>query len=501
MPERLKILMKIFKISNNDLALLLQVDVSLVSKWRSGVRNMASNPEYVKKMVTYIMNLNKKEDYKLVREILLGEYKLVDSCTENDLSLLLYDWVCNPKMETERDYILQEMLKSKTLTKIEQMYFWDGNEGRREAVKYFTQYAVSCSPGAEIISYTTESNQWFHENKKFLELWMGMVHEFFEKGNIMKIIHPMNRNYYEIAASMSKWLPLHMSCEVKGYYLKKYDETDVMKSTILVLRGKMVLFSISTDKEADSCRTWSLHDAMLVNQFEAVVMRYLKESVPLFKRYTLDSALANDHFLEDMFSLYEAGSECYFYNDFNHMLPVSQEKRRKLFESASLSPEKISEILTALETIDTLKKDCECYFLIDLEVLHQWLHRGDIKTNILSLFAKEAVCVPNTIYAEGVMEFLEHAAYQKHIHIGLVDREMHEEFGELSICSGGKDIHTFITTYNTERTIALSIQEYTVAIALHHKMEIIWRSVPYLMKEKEYVVDYIKREINEMCNK
>ena len=57
------------------------------------------------------MNLNKKEDYKLVREILQGEYKLADRCSENDLSLLLYDWVCNPKIGTEKDSILQEMLK------------------------------------------------------------------------------------------------------------------------------------------------------------------------------------------------------------------------------------------------------------------------------------------------------------------------------------------------------------------------------------------------------
>ena len=501
MPDRLKILMKLFKISNNDLALLLQVDVSLVSKWRTGVRNMTSNPEYVRKLVAYMINLDKKSGYKKCRELLSGEYQLENNCSENDMALLLFDWIRNPKMQSEKESILEEMLKSKTLTKIEQMYFWDGKKGRREAVKYFTRYAISCAPGAEIISYTTESNQWFHEDKGFLEEWKSMIHEFFDKGNIMKIIHPMNRNYHDIAASMAKWLPLHMSCEVKGYYLKKYDENDFIKMTILILRGKMVLFGIGTDRESESCHTWSLIDTSLVSKFEAVVMRYLKESVPLFRRYTLEFSEINRNFLDEMLALYEKGSACYFYNAFNYMFPISRGRREQILEKAGINKEKTAEIIMALETADTLRKACECYFLIDLEALHQWVKQERVGIDVLSLLGGQAVTLSGSDFADLLLEFLNEIRYQENFHIGILEPEYHKEFVDLSLCGGGRNIHTFITTYDIKHTAALEIQEFTVATALYHKMEMSWRAVPYLLKEKNYVISYIRKEIGEMCNR
>lgn len=501
MSSRLKMLMKIFEISNHDLSLLLCVDVSLVSKWRSGSRNINSNPEYVNGLVSYIMGRDKRNGYKKVRELLSQEYDMAKTCSEEKLPLFLADWLCNSEGEEEREGILANMLKSKELTRIEQMYYWEGNEGRREAVKYFTQYATACAPGAEIISYTTESNRWFHEDPQFLKLWMKLILEFFEKGNVMKIVHPMNRNYSDTVMSMAKWLPLHMTCEVRGYYLKKYDEKEAIKLTILVLKGKMALFSVSKDRESVECKTWSVHNSLLVKEIEKVARQYLKDSVPLFKRYTLETGAMEKDFLNDMLSIYEADSTCYFYDDFNHMLPISEEKRRKIFESAGLETAEIEKVVTVLKTIDSLKENCECYFLIDTEILYQWLCQDVIKANILSLFANKTLYVPGALYMEAVLDFLDSLLLYDNFHIGLIDREIHNDLGQLSFCSGGKNIHTFVTTYDTEHTISLEISEYTVATALYQKMEAVWQATPYLRKDKEYVVDYIKKEIKEISNR
>ncbi len=497
MSNRLKLLMKIFRISNNDLALLLRVDVSLISKWRSGTRSMDSNPEYVRKLVAYIADLDKKNHYKNIRELLSKDYNTVTTCSEDELVLFLTDWLCSRKEDKAHDFVLEDMIKSKSLTRIDQMYYWEGTEGRRQAVEYFTQYANSFSPGAEIISYTNQSNQWFHEDPEFMQRWMKLIREFFAKGNIMKIVHPMNRNYYDIAASMGKWLPLHMTCEVKGYYLKKYDERDAVKVTMLVLTGKMVLFSISTDESDGSCKTWSVTDSVLTEEIERVAKKHLENSQPLFKRYSMESEEEEKVFLNAMLSLYEMDSNCYFYNDFNHMLPFGREKRRVLFAGSGMDEAKTEHLLTVLETIDSLKENCECYFIIDMEVLRQWIQKEVIKTNILSLFAGQPVYVPRHFYMDAVMGFLDHLLIHDNQHVCIVDKEAHEEMGNLCILSGGRNIHTFVSAYDTERTVALGISEYTVATALCQKLESIWMSTPYMMKNKEYVVDYIRKEIKE----
>lgn len=501
MSNKLKLLMKIFRISNSDLALLLRVDVSLISKWRSGSRSMDSNPEYAKKLVAYIVDLDKKNHYKNIRELLSKDYNTVITCSEDELVLFLTDWLCSKKEDKAHESVLEDMIRSKSLTRIDQMYYWEGTEGRRQAVEYFTQYANSFSPGVEIISYTNQSNQWFHEDPGFLQRWMKLIREFFAKGNVMKIVHPMNRNYYDIAASMGKWLPLHMTCEVKGYYLKKYDEKEAVKVTMLVLTGKMVLFSISTDESDGECKTWSVTDSVLTEEIERVAKKHLENSKPLFKRYSIESEEKEKTFLNDMLSLYEMDSNCYFYNDFNHMLPHLRERRRALLAGSGMDERKTERLVTVLETIDSLKKNCECYFIIDMEMMHQWLEKEVIKTNILSLFAGQPVHVPGHFYLDAVMEFLDDLLTHENQHICIADQEIHDELGKLCILSGGRNVRTFVSAYDTERTVALGISEYTVAAALYQKMESIWVSTPYMMKNKEYVVDYIKKEIKELYDK
>ena len=39
--------------------------------------------------------------------------------------------------------------------------------------------------------------------------------------------------------SMMKWLPLHIASDVKGYFLKQYDEEIFLNLTILTLKGEM----------------------------------------------------------------------------------------------------------------------------------------------------------------------------------------------------------------------------------------------------------------------
>ena len=63
MHNRIKLLMKLFNISNTDLARLLQVDITLVSKWRNGSRSMKASQEYINRFVSYVVKLDKGNNY------------------------------------------------------------------------------------------------------------------------------------------------------------------------------------------------------------------------------------------------------------------------------------------------------------------------------------------------------------------------------------------------------------------------------------------------------
>lgn len=494
---QLKYLMKIFGISNRDLASLLQVDTSLVSKWRNGKRNIKSDVRYVKKAASYIVELDRKREYKRVKELLSKEYDIADSCSKEELSLYLVDWLLNPKKSEGKELILENMSKSKRLSRVEQTYYWEGNEGRREAVKYFLQYANACNSENEIIFYSTESVRWFHEDEEWLELWAGLSSNFMKNGNMMHIIHAANHSYSDIAASVLRWLPLHIKYGVKGYYHKLFDEEEEVNITIYSLKNEIVIFSISSNIMDTKCKTWLIPASELAKQFERAATIFTKNSIPLFRRHILGAEKKEREFEESLFSIYEKGGHCYSYNNFGEMIPAGKENYRFILENAGVVGKELEQSLLKFETMDSLKKQCECYFFIDIEILKLWIRQEYVKLDLFSLIAGTELHVGQDLYKNMILNFLESALKCDTVHLCLVDQKTHNEIGMLSLCSGGKYVHTFAASYETNEIMALDITEYTIAMALNQRLRQIWRSTSHLMKNKKEVVNYIKKELQE----
>ena len=124
-----------------------------------------------------------------------------------------------------------------------------------------------------------------------------------------------------------------------------------------------------------------------------------------------------------------------------------------------------------------------------------------IGMNIASLFAKQHVGVSDVFFQEGVKDFFNNAMYSDNVNICIVDKDVHDDLGNLSMWSGGQNVKSFVTTHDADRTLVLGIQEYSTAVSLFRKMENIWKSTPYLMKNKEYVVQYILNALYGDCEK
>ncbi len=496
MPNRLKLLMKIFAIKNVDLAQYLQVDVSLVSKWRSGARNIASNREYLSKLISYVLNLDRKNNFSQIRELLSEEYILSENWTEKELALLLNDWLCASGSLSTNSLAMSDILQSGSWSKIERLYMWKGRDGRREAIKYFTEYARQCPPGIEIFSYMSDSNQWFHEDKAFLDLYTKMANDLFQKGNTLNIIYSVNRLSHETAASLAYWIPLHLCDNVEGYFVPEFNEDDSIKIMFLLLKGKALVFSISSN-ENDPCHSWLVFDSAFLKRLESIAMQYFKTAVPLFKKYSLKGEVDRITFLNDLFAVFGRNSEFYLYNEFDQFLPDHGERRERFLEKIGLNKEKIKVLSTALNGLDDLKDPCESYYLIDLDQLNWYLQQEQVLNNFLSLIAGEKIYVEQSVVRENILDFLESASKNEHIHFAVLGQKYQEEWGKLAVCCERRGIRSLIHAYGIDEVCALGITEYTIALSLSREIEDVWRTTPAILREKEYVIDEIKHRMEK----
>ncbi len=494
MPNRLKILMKIFAIKNKDLSQYLQVDVSLVSKWRSGARNIASNKEYLCKLISYVLNLDRRNNFSQVRELLSGEYVLSERWTEDELALLLNDWLCASGAVKTNSLAMSDILQGGTWSKIERLYLWKGRDGRREAIKYFNEYARQCSSEIEIYSYMSDSNQWFHEDRAFLDLYTKMANDLFQKGNTLNIIYSVNRLCHETAASLAYWIPLHLCDNVEGYFVPRFNEDESLKIMFLLLKGKALVFGISSG-ENDACYSWLVFDSAFLKRMEGIAMQYFKSAVPIFKKYILNRDPGDQTFWGDFAASIEKNTDAYLVNEFDQFLPVHRETRKKFFEQLGLNKQKTKELIERLEKLDDLKNTCECFYLIDLELLDWYSQQESAPNSFLSLLAGEKITVENSLIRKNILEFMEAASSNERIHLGIIGGKYQEELGKLGICCERRGIRAIIHTYGLDEVCALGISEYAIALSLSREMEDVWRAIPAILKDKEYVIEEITRKM------
>ncbi len=106
MESRLGVLMDNFAISGKDLASLLHIDSSLVSKWRNGKRTLRPNSVYTTQIIRHVMALDRNNHYAKIRMMLSREYMNIFKCPEQEIALFLKDWLtsANETGGSRRDY-------------------------------------------------------------------------------------------------------------------------------------------------------------------------------------------------------------------------------------------------------------------------------------------------------------------------------------------------------------------------------------------------------------
>jgi hypothetical protein len=193
--------------------------------------------------------------------------------------------------------------------------------------------------------------------------------------------------------------------------------------------------------------------------------------------------------------MFEAKSKNFFFNEFNQLIPVERDSRRKIFEYNNLTDSQIEECLVILETIDTMRNKCEGFLLLDLEELKNWLQPDIIQLNNLSLLVGHQLKIPASYYIDTLDSILEFIKNNENMHIGLVDREIHSLIGDLFFCCNLNG-PAFIGKQNKDNT--LGIFENTISVAIYYKIEELWMTIPRLKRNKNYVIQQILSVANNL---
>lgn len=223
--ERLDKAMTLLEISNSQLAAALNVDVSLISRYRGGIYYPNGNTPIKERLSEQLLTRAEKRNRGEELARLCGMEPEALS-TEN-----LMEWLYEAGEDDASDMAEALFRSIDTFTPgqgiptsppqlppvQEAKQYW-GTEGLRSAVVRFLTDAAR--EGGELLLYSDEPMDWMSGDQDYFTLWASLMVACVRNGVHIKIIHNVDRVGPEMVAAINGWFPLYMSGRIEPYLFR-----------------------------------------------------------------------------------------------------------------------------------------------------------------------------------------------------------------------------------------------------------------------------------------
>lgn len=493
MESRLGILMDNFAISGKDLASLLHIDRSLVSKWRNGKRTLRPNSVYTTQIIKHVMALDKSNQYAKIRMMLSQEYMNIFKCLEQEIALFLKDWLTSAKETggSRRDYF--DEIKNLRCTSPLTTYTLPGTEGRRQAVQFFLKYAQYLSPGVEMWCYTTENSKWLFENEEFFNEWCMRSISFLGEDNRIKIIHALSSSYESLAISMITWIPFHMTGKTTAYFIPKYKDEELVY-TYFLIKDHLALYNWSTRQPTRELNTYITHEPQFVKDIEIMLQSHFSESTRIFEHFSYET---KDEYINYMIAFMEKDMNEFHWSLTFPVCGLSDALLWDILTENGLEGEDLEQCLEKLGLIAELgSKSLRCFF-VDLERLREWLKREYVVINDMSFACGRTIRIPHDMFMRLLTETLKTFGETDKVKLCLASTDLLRRLGDTEVIAKDNTRIHFLSTQGDKPRVLVT-KELTVVTEIYNYFQELWNSTPYICKNKEYVSKQITKLIEEI---
>ena len=486
-------LLKEFHLAGKQLAEYLNVDYSLVSKWRSEKRRL--NPEYTHKIAKLFVALDAKYEYKRIENLLNRKFTEKEKQKEDALVTLLEFWLASKNPESERNSI--ENFMSRRAVKSEYFIF-SGEDGRRDAVDAFLDY-VAGSSGNNLWLFSQEDNRWFSESEEYQLRWQDKNFDVLSNNNTIHVIHPVDRRYRQVAQSMFRWLPIHLVGNALAYYIPKYWDPEI-KITIFLAENMAVLIGVTSEKFTKKIQTYLFTDPEVLQNAREVLMELFHQSLRMFHRYGFES---NGEFFSVFKKIVQDPNPVYYFSGAPILYMVSEKHLREaLMENDYTEKEKREYEFTLYQCSFEYMRNVSSMpitYIIHEKQLRRLLKMNRVMMRFLSHCLGRPFYVSQAVFRKLLVQGLETMCAYDNFNILLTDYSMLYPYEDIALFVKEREVAGFVGThYETEKgACALITEEPSVVASLFYSCTNFVKSHPHRNMSKQESRDFILEMIEK----
>ena len=164
-------------------------------------------------------------------------------------------------------------------------YIYYGNEGKRAAMRAAYQHLLTRQMPVTLCVVADETDDWLMEDYDFTaSMQSGLLARLRQGLQILHII-PSIYSGDQILESLSRWIPLYMTGQVKAYFYPHIRDR-LHRHTCIVAPGQIALTSHSMAGQSSSYATLLTTDTRLIQAIETEFQDYLSMCRPMLNIYS-----------------------------------------------------------------------------------------------------------------------------------------------------------------------------------------------------------------------
>lgn len=273
-------IMDYMNIQTVSMSRAIHVDASLVSKWKTGARNLSEKSIYFDDVIDYILDQGMENNHSLLKSALMNFYPHEKIKDEFQIESLLRQAISNKKT----GHVLHEQQFLSDGTKGIPALVFEDNSGKREAIRKLLDYAEAMTEPGEFVFVDAEEFAWLLEDTEFSKEFTTRLEALLQNGFKAKIsIHYScyRERFIRLFAACS---PLVFHRNVEWYYYEYYNET-IFNISFFILNKAVSLLSLSANSTHSTTTIFT--DTPVVLRHEALVNHTLRQCSTLFENFEL----------------------------------------------------------------------------------------------------------------------------------------------------------------------------------------------------------------------
>ena len=235
--QRFSHIMKLLGISGMRLSGAVNIDPSLISRFKKGVR--MPYDELVMTICDYLYN-RAVISSKLKEFCALLKIEEQTALSDKELTIkILYNFLAASELE-KSSHIVDDFIEKfsafsfdglpslplpdtvatpEILNERDDTYC--GTEGLRRAVIRFLCSAIYSDEPETLLLYSDQNLEWMTGDPEFTKKWEFLMVSLVQRKHRVKIVHNINRSLNEMFQAINKWIPLYMSGQIESFYNKR----------------------------------------------------------------------------------------------------------------------------------------------------------------------------------------------------------------------------------------------------------------------------------------